>query len=83
MGDGPRPAFSPPGPRIFITPRRKLITAMKGGEHMPVEIKCTVTECEYNQNIKCDAPMIQVDRNHTQAANRSDETKCDTFKRKG
>ncbi|MBS3948942.1 MAG: DUF1540 domain-containing protein [Dethiobacter sp.] len=49
---------------------------------MPVEIKCSVRECEYNQNIKCDAPMIQVNRNHTSAASSSDQTKCETFKKK-
>lgn len=49
---------------------------------MPNEIKCTVTECEYNDSVKCDAPMIQVDRNHTKAASNSDETRCETFKRK-
>ncbi|MFZ5899418.1 MAG: DUF1540 domain-containing protein [Bacillota bacterium] len=46
------------------------------------EIKCTVTECEYNQNVKCDAPMIQVARNHTSQASASDQTQCETFKRK-
>ncbi len=50
---------------------------------MPAEIKCSVTECEYNENIKCDAPMIQVDRNHTSAAINSEETKCETFRPKG
>ncbi|AZK59789.1 DUF1540 domain-containing protein [Candidatus Desulforudis audaxviator] len=49
---------------------------------MPGEIKCTVTECEYNRNVKCDAPMIQVDRNHASSAKSSDETKCETFKRR-
>lgn len=49
---------------------------------MPNEIKCTVTECEYNQNVKCAAPMIQVDRNHASVAESSDETKCETFKKK-
>ncbi len=50
---------------------------------MAVEIKCSVTECEYNQNVKCDAPMIQVERNHTGEASSSDETKCETFKPRG
>ncbi|HOL18510.1 MAG TPA: DUF1540 domain-containing protein [Bacillota bacterium] len=50
---------------------------------MAVEIKCSVTECEYNQNVKCDAPMIQVERNHTSAASNSEETKCETFKPRG
>jgi hypothetical protein len=49
---------------------------------MVEEIKCTVTECEYNQNIKCDAPMIQVERSHSSTAKSSDETKCETFKPK-
>ncbi|MFZ5645360.1 MAG: DUF1540 domain-containing protein [Bacillota bacterium] len=46
-------------------------------------IKCTVTECTYNKDIQCDAPMIQVARdgqiNH---ASNSDNTKCETFKPK-
>jgi len=46
------------------------------------EIKCNVTECEYNSNIKCDAPMIQVNHNHTSKSQNSDETKCETFKMK-
>lgn len=46
------------------------------------EIKCTVTECEYNKNVKCDAPMIQVERNNTASAANSDHTKCETFKRR-
>lgn len=49
---------------------------------MPDEIKCTVAECEYNQNIKCDAPMIQIDRSHTRSASNSDETRCETFRKK-
>lgn len=55
----------------------------KGGEPVPVQIKCSVTECEYNENIECDAPMIQVDRNHTSSASNSEETKCETFKPRG
>lgn len=46
------------------------------------EIKCTVTECEYNKNVKCDAPMIQIERNNTASAANSDQTKCETFKRR-
>jgi hypothetical protein len=46
------------------------------------EIKCTVTECEYNENVKCGAPMIQVDRNGASKALKSDNTKCETFKNK-
>jgi len=45
-------------------------------------IKCSVTECEYNSNIKCDAPMIQVDHNGTSQSQNSDQTKCETFKPK-
>ncbi len=46
------------------------------------EIKCTVTECDYNKSVECHAPMIQVNRNNTSAANNSDQTKCETFKPK-
>lgn len=49
---------------------------------MPGEIKCTVTECEYNQNVKCDAPMIQVDHNNSSRADSSEQTMCETFKKK-
>lgn len=65
------------GPPPGNTERRTL----KGGEPVP-DIKCTVTECEYNKNVKCDAPMIQVDRNHAASAMNSDHTKCETFKKK-
>jgi len=41
------------------------------------------TECAYNKDIQCDAPMIQVARdgqiNH---ASNSENTKCETFKPK-
>ncbi len=47
------------------------------------DIKCSVTECEYNSNIKCGAPMIQVDHNNVPQSNNSDETKCETFRAKG
>ena len=45
-------------------------------------IKCSVSECHYNKNYMCDAPMIQV--NHSGASNSqtSEETQCDTFKPK-
>ncbi|NPV29612.1 MAG: DUF1540 domain-containing protein [Firmicutes bacterium] len=46
------------------------------------EIKCTVTECAYNSDVQCGAPMIQVDRNGAASAVKSDQTKCETFKRK-
>ncbi|ACV63104.1 protein of unknown function DUF1540 [Desulfofarcimen acetoxidans DSM 771] len=46
------------------------------------DIKCSVTECEYNSNVKCGAPMIQVDRNKVSSAGTSDQTKCETFKTK-
>ncbi|MDH7577767.1 MAG: DUF1540 domain-containing protein [Bacillota bacterium] len=46
------------------------------------EIKCTVTECTYNSDVQCGAPMIQVDRNGAPSAANSDQTKCETFKRK-
>ncbi|MBO8128867.1 MAG: DUF1540 domain-containing protein [Peptococcaceae bacterium] len=46
------------------------------------DIKCTVTECEYNSDVKCGAPMIQVDRSNTSISEKSDQTKCETFKKK-
>jgi hypothetical protein len=49
---------------------------------MSGEIKCSVTECAYNQNIRCGAPMIQVERNYASNAKSSNETKCETFKSK-
>ncbi|AEF94689.1 protein of unknown function DUF1540 [Desulfotomaculum nigrificans CO-1-SRB] len=45
-------------------------------------IKCTVTECQYNSNVMCDAPMIQVNRTRTEQSSTSEETQCDTFKPK-
>lgn len=45
-------------------------------------IKCTVTECQYNSQIMCDAPMIQVDHNGVPNTSNSDQTKCETFKPK-
>lgn len=46
-------------------------------------IKCNVTECEYNTNIQCDAPMIQVARDgNLNNCQNSDNTKCETFKPK-
>lgn len=45
-------------------------------------IKCSVTECEYNANVKCDAPMIQVDHNSVPKSQSSAQTKCETFKPK-
>ncbi|MBE3587885.1 MAG: DUF1540 domain-containing protein [Thermoanaerobacteraceae bacterium] len=44
------------------------------------QIKCTVTECAYNTNVMCDAPMIQVDRNGVSKASNSPHTRCETFK---
>lgn len=46
------------------------------------EIKCTVSECKWNNDVVCHAPMIQVDRNGTISAENSDHTKCETFKEK-
>lgn len=44
-------------------------------------IKCTVTECHYNRNILCEAPMIQVNHNNgVKESQVSEETQCDTFK---
>lgn len=45
-------------------------------------IKCTVTECKYNTEVVCRAPMIEVTRNKIGHASKSDETKCETFKKK-
>lgn len=45
-------------------------------------IKCTVTECQYNSQIMCDAPMIQVDHSGAPSSSNSEETKCETFKPK-
>lgn len=46
-------------------------------------IKCNVTECHYNKEIQCDAPMIQVNRDgNLSKAQNSDNTKCETFKLK-
>lgn len=46
-------------------------------------IKCTVTECQYNSDVQCDAPMIQVARDgNLNRAQNSDNTKCETFKMK-
>ncbi|MBM7856070.1 hypothetical protein JOC37_002495 [Desulfohalotomaculum tongense] len=47
---------------------------------MPQNIKCNVTECQYNSNVMCDAPMVQVNRNNASQSSKSDETKCETFK---
>lgn len=47
------------------------------------DIKCTVTECHFNSDIQCHAPMIQVDRSGSSNTHNSDETKCETFKEKG
>ncbi|MDA8097857.1 MAG: DUF1540 domain-containing protein [Desulforudis sp.] len=44
------------------------------------DIKCNVTECNYNNDVKCNAPMIQVNRNHSSKSATSDETKCETFR---
>lgn len=45
-------------------------------------IKCTVTECSHNSKIACHAPMIEVARNNIEHAAKSDQTKCETFKKK-
>lgn len=46
------------------------------------DIKCNVTECAYNNNVVCGAPMIEVTRNNIGQAAKSDQTKCETFKKK-
>lgn len=45
-------------------------------------IKCNVTECEYNSDVKCDAPMVQVNHNGVSRSKTSDQTKCETFKQR-
>ncbi len=45
-------------------------------------IKCSVTECRWNKEVMCQAPMVQIDRNGTSKADSSDQTKCETFKMK-
>lgn len=46
-------------------------------------IKCSVLECEYNKNVMCHAPMIQVNHNSgVSRSNQSRETQCETFKPK-
>lgn len=45
-------------------------------------IKCKVTECTYNSDVMCDAPMIEVDHNGVSQSHNSEETSCQTFKPK-
>ena len=45
-------------------------------------IKCSVLECQYNRNVMCEAPMIQVNHNGVKNSMASQETQCDTFKPK-
>jgi len=47
------------------------------------KIKCKVTECNYNADVMCDAPMVEVDHNGVSQSNTSDQTLCQTFKPKG
>jgi hypothetical protein len=44
------------------------------------DIKCSVSECKFNSEMICGAPMIQVDRNGVSKASQSLQTKCETFK---
>lgn len=53
-----------------------------GGELNMPSIKCSVTECAYNSNVMCDAPMIQVNHSGAEESSSSEETQCDTFKPK-
>lgn len=46
------------------------------------QIKCTVTEYNFNKDVLCSAPMIEVTRNNIEQAMKSDQTKCETFKKK-
>lgn len=45
-------------------------------------IKCSVSECEYNRNVTCHAPMIQVNHSGVRRSKESEQTQCDTFKPK-
>jgi hypothetical protein len=45
-------------------------------------IKCSVLECQYNHDVMCHAPMIQVNHSGTKHSSESEETQCDTFKPK-
>ncbi len=45
-------------------------------------IKCSVLECQYNRDVMCGAPMIQVNHNGAGKSHTSEETQCDTFKPK-
>ncbi|MGB9803915.1 DUF1540 domain-containing protein [Desulfofundulus sp.] len=44
------------------------------------QIKCSVSECQYNSQSSCEASMIQIDRNGVAKATNSPQTKCETFK---
>ncbi|RDV82545.1 DUF1540 domain-containing protein [Ammonifex thiophilus] len=46
------------------------------------DIKCSVSECHYNEGMRCNAPMIQVERDNTASASTSSHTRCETFKKK-
>ncbi len=46
------------------------------------QIKCNITECNYNKNVLCSAPMIEIKRNNIDHSTKSDQTKCETFKKK-
>jgi hypothetical protein len=47
------------------------------------DIKCHVSECHYNRDVMCSAPMIQVDHCGAGKSKESEDTQCDTFKPKG
>lgn len=46
------------------------------------KIKCSVSECAYNKQLLCHAPMIQVNHNGVNHSNKSRQTQCDTFRPK-
>jgi hypothetical protein len=37
------------------------------------KIKCSVLECQYNRDVMCDAPMIQVNHSGTRHSKESEE----------
>jgi len=46
------------------------------------KVKCSVQECQFNKDVMCYAPMIQVNHNGPGKSLSSDDTQCDTFRPK-
>ncbi|MGO0122962.1 DUF1540 domain-containing protein [Desulfothermobacter acidiphilus] len=46
------------------------------------DIKCNVAECQYNQGMRCSAPVIHVDKDNIATASDPSHTRCETFKKK-